>query len=122
MVANSPVLLTSSAMLCGDEAVFEGRAKRYDASVAGVTNEPTVTEQVAVLLPSAVVTVIMALPKVLAVTTPVSETVATAVLLLLHDTDLFVALEGATVAVNVSMTPNSRASVFLFKDTPVTDT
>jgi hypothetical protein len=88
----------------------------------GLTLPPvTVTEQVAVLLPSAVVTVITALPADTALTVPF-DTVATDVLPLLHVTLLFVALEGAMVAVNVSELPTVRESVLLFRDTPVTAT
>jgi hypothetical protein len=82
----------------------------------------TVTEQVAVLLPSTVVTVIVALPADTAVTKPLDDTVATAEALLLHDTFWLVALEGATVAVNVSVPPTVRLVDVLFKVTPVTDT
>jgi hypothetical protein len=53
---------------------------------AGVTAVLTVTAQIAVLLPSAVVTVIVALPADTAVTKPLDDTVATEVELLLHDT------------------------------------
>ena len=61
----------------------------------------TVTEHVALLLlPSVVVAVIVAVPFDLAVTRPLASTVATAVLLLVHVTDLFVALVGNTVAVS----------------------
>ena len=61
----------------------------------------TVTAQVAVLLPSVVLTVIVAVPTAMAVTTPEVETVATDVLLEVHVTDLSVAFDGLTVAVRV---------------------
>jgi hypothetical protein len=61
----------------------------------------TVTEHVAFFPPSFVVTVIVAEPADLAVTTPDDDTVATEVLLDDHVTDLSVALEGVTVAVSV---------------------
>ena len=61
----------------------------------------TATEQVAFLPPSFVVTVIVADPMALAVTTPELETVATVVLLEDQLTDLSVALDGVTVAVSV---------------------
>ena len=61
----------------------------------------TVTEQVAFLLPSSVVTVIVAVPAFFAVTTPELETVATVVLFEVQVTFLFVALDGDTVAVSV---------------------
>ena len=69
--------------------------------VTEITFAVTVNEQVAFLLPSTVVTVIVAEPAVFAVTTPEVETVATLVLLDDHVTDLFVALDGETVAVRV---------------------
>jgi hypothetical protein len=53
----------------------------------------TVTSQLAVLPPSRVVTNIAAVPALRAVTVPLL-TVATAVLLLLHVTFLFAALDG----------------------------
>ena len=56
------------------------------------------------MLPSAVVTVMVADPAPFAVTVPL-ETVATEVLELLQDTFLLVALEGATVAVSVPVDP-----------------
>jgi len=81
----------------------------------------TVTVQEAVLLPSAVVTVMIAVPALTAVTKP-PDTVATAVLPLLHVTLLFVALEGSILAKRVSVLPMTRLVVVLFKDTPVTAT
>jgi hypothetical protein len=90
--------------------------------VTGTEAAVTVTAQVAVLFPSAVVTVMVALPAAKAVTKPFDDTVATEVELLLHDTFLFVALEGAMVAVNVSVLPTVRLVDDLFKVTPVTGT
>ena len=87
-----------------------------------VTGTVTVTAQVAVLLPSAVVTVIVAVPDATAVTFPAVETVATLVLLLLQVTFLFVALLGETVAVSVSVAFGANVSVVLFRLTPVTGT
>ena len=72
------------------------------ATVAGLT----VTEQVAVLPPSVVVTVIVAVPAFFADTTPEEDTVATVVLLDNQVTDLSVALDGLTVAVNVCVSPS----------------
>jgi hypothetical protein len=88
--------------------------------VTGVVVVLTVTEQVAVLLPSAVVTVIVALPADMAVTIP-PETVAMVLLLLLHVTFWLVALEGLMVAVKVSVPPTVRLIDDLLKDTLVTD-
>jgi hypothetical protein len=87
-------------------------------TVAGVT----VTEHFAVLPPSLVVTVIVALPDFTAVTLPPEETVATEVLLLVQLTSLFVALLGDTVAVRVSDAPSCKVKDVLFNETPVTET
>ena len=75
--------------------------------------------QVAVLLPSSVVTVIVVVPAFKAVTLP-STTVATDVLLLFHDTFLLVALSGLTVAVKVIVSPSVNEAVVLSNDTLVT--
>ena len=81
----------------------------------------TVTVQLAVLLPSAVFTIIVAVPAAFPVTTPF-DTVATFVFVLLHVTFLFVALLGVTVAVRVSLFPTSIVVDVLFRFTPVTAT
>jgi len=81
----------------------------------------TVTLQVAVLPPSAVVTVMVAVPAVLAITIPFT-TVATLLLLLLHVTFRFVALEGKIVGVRVSVLLTARAVDVLFRLTPITAT
>jgi hypothetical protein len=60
---------------------------------------------VAVNPPSTVFTVMIDEPAVTPVTKPAELTVAIAVLLDVHVTLLFVALEGATVAVNVVVEP-----------------
>ena len=80
----------------------------FSDRVAGATLNPvtevlTSTAQVAVLPPSAVVAVMMALPLATAVTTPVWSTAATPVLLELQLTALLVALAGCTVAVRRSV-------------------
>ena len=80
----------------------------------------TVTEQVAVLFPSTVLTVIVAVPTLTAVTTPELDTVATDVLFDDHVTDLFVAYEGVTVAVRVLVSPSVSTRLVLSKETPVT--
>jgi hypothetical protein len=82
----------------------------------------TVTEQVAVLPPSSVVTVIIAAPTLIADTFPFESTVATLVLELDQVTSLFVAFEGVTVAVNCSVPPMSNDIDVLFRLTPVTAT
>ena len=81
----------------------------------------TVTEHVAVLDPSVVVTVIVAVPAAFAVTTPLEDTVAIVVLLDVHVTDLSVALDGVTVAIKVSVSPTVMDRELLFKLTPVTE-
>ena len=81
----------------------------------------TLTVHDAVLLPSDVVTVIDAVPAALAVTTPLLETAATDVLLDDHETLVFVALEGETVAVRVPELPATRLIVDRSKETPVTE-
>ena len=88
-----------------------------------VTGPPpvTVTEQVAVLFPSAVVTVIVAEPAATAVTVPFA-TVAFVESLDVHVTFLFVALDGVTVAVNVSDPPTASERLLLLRVTPVTET
>jgi len=80
----------------------------------------TVTVQVAVLLPSAVVTVMVAVPTALAVTFPLPSTVATLVLLELHVTFWLVALDGSIIGERVSSPPTARVMLVLFSDTPVT--
>jgi len=90
-----------------------------ETSVTGTTTLLTVTVQDSVLLPLTVVTVIVAVPALTAVTTP-SDTVATAVSLLLHVIFLFVALSGSIIANRVSVLPTKRSVDVLFSDTPVT--
>ena len=74
----------------------------------------TVTVQVAVFCPSSVVTVISVVPSAIAVTTPLSSTVAIFEFSVLQLTFLFVALSGFIVATNVNSSPtfNSFSSVF----------
>ena len=66
-------------------------------AVTGVYASDTVTVQDAVLPPSFVVTVMVAVPAATAVTLPFASTVATAVLLEVNVTVLLVALSGFTV-------------------------
>ncbi len=89
-------------------------------SVTPVTEVLTVTSQVAVLPPSAVVTLIVAVPFAFAVTTPSLVTVATPVSLLLHITFLLLASLGMTVAVRYKVPPFSIVALVLFSVTPVT--
>jgi hypothetical protein len=90
--------------------------------VTDTIGSDTVTEHVAFLPPSFVVTVIVAFPADLAVTTPDDETVATEVLLEDHVTDLSVAFDGVIVAVNVRVSPTYMDRDELLRLTPVTET
>src|SRR5690606_28866237 len=76
----------------------------------------------AVLFPSDVVPVIVALPTAFAVTNPVVETVATPVLLLDHFTALLVAFDGETCAVNCCVPFIDRFTVAVETLTPETAT
>jgi hypothetical protein len=83
----------------------------------------TVTAHVAVLLPSAVVAVIVAVPFDTALTvteSPVPLTVAMALSLLVHVTFLFVAFDGWIVAVSVSLSPTEMSAEALLSETLVT--
>ena len=73
------------------------------------------------MFPSAVVTVIVAVPAAFAVITPF-ETLATLVFDEVQETFLFVAFVGATVAVRVSVPPTVKVVEVLLSDTPVTAT
>jgi hypothetical protein len=91
-------------------------------AVTPVTNIGlTVMTLVAVLAPSAVVTVMVAVPTLMPVTRPVALTVATAVLLLLQVTAWFVALAGAIVADNCWVPPINIEAVVGDTLTPVTN-
>jgi hypothetical protein len=81
---------------------------------------PTVTSQVAVLPPSAVVTVIAVAPAAMALTRPELETVATLGLLLIQVTARFVAFAGEMVAVSWSVSPGASWSVALLRATLLT--
>jgi hypothetical protein len=80
----------------------------------------TVTSQVAVLLPSAVVTEMTAVPAEMPLTTPPAETETTAGALLLHVTFWFEALAGATAAAKLSVPPTARVVDILLSVIPVT--
>src|SRR5699024_6281533 len=80
----------------------------------------TVTVAASDLLPSCVVTVIVASPSATPVTVPLLDTVATASSELLYDTDLFVAVDGATVLFNLVVAPTSTLAVLGAIVTPVT--
>ncbi len=87
------------------------------ATVAAVT----VTLQVAVFAPSLVLTVIVVVPSAFAVTIPEEDTVATIGLLVDHETSLFDAFDGVTVAIKDWDSPSVNVNVLLFKVTPVTE-
>ena len=87
-----------------------------DTLSTGKTFSFTVTSHVAVLSPSSVLTVIIAVPAFTAVTFPFS-TVATSVLLELQVTFLFEALSGVTVAVRVASSPSVSSIEVLSSDT-----
>jgi hypothetical protein len=102
------ILLTFSLTLYGEFLVLAGRpdshlpkSSRLLKVSTGLTLWVTLTAQLAVFPPSSVLTVMVAFPADTPATVP-PATVATALLLLLHDTFLFSALEGETVAVKVS--------------------
>ena len=76
-----------------------------DTPVTDTVAFVTVTVQAAVFPPSAVLTVIVAVPSPFAVIFPLLSTVATLVLLDDQLTDLFVAFDGETVAVRVAVLP-----------------
>ena len=87
-----------------------------------VTGTVTVTLHVAVLLPSFVFAVIVAVPAPIPSTTPAEVTVATFVFDEDHVTVLSDALDGATVAFSVDDFPFARLSVSALSVTPVTGT
>ena len=92
-----------------------------ETPVTEITFFFTVTLQVAVLLPSSVVTVIVAVPSETAVTKPLEETVATEGELVVQLTLLFVASDGRTVAVSWLDSPSVNVKVDLSSQTPVTE-
>ena len=71
----------------------------------------TVTAQVAVLAPSVVVTVMVAVPAATAFTLPLASTVATAALLDDHETLLLAASAGRTVATSWALASMASESV-----------
>ena len=75
----------------------------------------TVTVHLAVFLPSTVVTVIVDLPALIPVIKPEEFIVAILVLLDFQVTDLFVALEGDIVGINVVVKPVFRVVVLQFR-------
>ena len=115
-----PVTVKAGAVFVDtvEEASFKIRA---DKVFVGFT-EATVTLQVAVQPPSAVVTVIVAEPAAQAVISPLF-TVATLGLLDVHVTLLFVALAGAIIALSFcDILAETKDKEALSKVTPVTFT
>ena len=92
------------------------------SSVVAEEVEFTAIIEVAVLLPSVVVTVTVALPGAIAVTTPLAFTVAILVLLELQLTLLFEAFDGLIDAVNVVVDPVFNAIADGVRVTSVTAT
>ena len=83
----------------------------------GAADSVTVTVQSAdLLLPSAAVTMIVAVPFDTALTWPLLSTVATDGLLLFHVTVLFAALEGSKTALSVSDVPFFKDRAVLFSE------
>jgi hypothetical protein len=97
------------------------RFKAVVFSLTPVTGWITVTAQDAVLLPSAVVTMIVAVPAATAVTVPLF-TEATPVLVEVHDTAGFAALDGLIAAVSVTgaVCPIVNCRLDRLRLTPVT--
>ena len=77
----------------------------------------TVTLQLAVFLPSFVVTVIVAFPFLTPLTTPLLVTVAIFLLLVFQVTALFVAFDGLIVAFNVAFFPIAKFNFVLLNFT-----
>jgi hypothetical protein len=134
-----PLLLTLATLvsleiqLMALFVAFEGETVAVSAEVLPIPNDKlvalnaipvtgtvTVIAHADVLLPSTVVTVIMALPSAMAVTAPALLTLATLVLLELQLTAWFVALDGDIVAVSDDLFPAKRFKLVLLNDTPVT--
>ena len=90
--------------------------------VTGKTSAATVTAQVAVKLPSVVVTVMVAVPTATAVTLPSASTVATVSSSEVQVTLLSVASSGRTVAVRVAVPPSTSERVAGARVTSVTAT
>ena len=113
-VAFSGVMFANNVSISPSNKVAEFLS--IDIFSTGYIFSLTVTLQVAVLPPSSVVTVIVVVPGLSAITTP-SFTVATAVLLLLQVTFLLVAFSGFIVTVKVVVSPSVNTTSLLFKDT-----
>jgi len=120
--SDAVVGLTVAVSVSLDPAVRDSVDLFKETPVTETVAAVTVTAQVAVLLPSVVVTVIVAVPAFTPVTFPAELTVATAVSPDVHVTVWSDAVVGLTVAVSVSLDPAVRDSVDLFKETPVTET
>jgi len=73
-----------------------------------------------VMLPSTVVTVIVAIPALTPTTFPLEETVATVGSLVVQVTLLLVALVGAMISFKLTLAPTFTVALLLFRLTPVT--
>ena len=111
---------TAAVSCCVPPTLIDVVVGLTDTPVTGTLAVDTVTALVAVKPPSWVVTVMVALPAATAVTSPEEFTVATEVLPDVQLTVLFVALEGATVAVSCCVPPGLSDTVTGDTDTPVT--
>ena len=114
--------VTVAVRVCVSPTVIESDVLLRLTPVTATVWACTVTAQVAFFPPSFVVTVIVAVPAAFAVRTPEEDTVATDVLLEDQVTDLSVAFEGVTAAVNVWVSPTVIESDVLLRPTPVTET
>ena len=122
LVQVTPLLLVvfgaTVAVNCNVLPIFIVAAVLFN--VTPVANCLTVTLHVAVLfVPSAVFTVIVAVPTAFGVTNPEPFTVATFVLLLVHVTPLLLVVFGVTVAVNCNVLPIFTVAVVWFNVIPV---
>ena len=113
--------LSLSTLVTAEPAAFPFFAQTFLMVMAVVVFAATVTAHVAVLFPSAVFTVIVALPALTPVITPLALTFATLALLLDQVTFLFDASLGLTVAVSVLVDPTFSVAEVGLTDTPVTE-
>ena len=98
-----------AAVGCSLVPASRGRVGLFRVTpVTGTVRGATVTLHSAVLLPSAVVTVMVVLPAPTAMTFPLSSTVAAAGLLDVQVTALLAAFSGRTVAVSRAVSPSFK--------------
>jgi hypothetical protein len=116
------VALAGETVAISSDVPPKFKVKLDALKVTPETGTVTVITQVAVLLPSAVVTIMVAIPAPTAVTKPLALTVATFVLLDAHVTDWFVALAGDTVAVSMDVSAGVSDKLAELSVTPSTGT